>query len=115
MQNLLLVHLREQKGISAKEIEQRTGIPVTRYNEYEQGMSALSGIDAELLSCLLKIKAAYLKEYAQQLEYFSYAKAMLELNDKRVEELVNVLKLYIAGEANSKQKRSTPRKAASKK
>ena len=115
MQNLLLLHLREQKGITVKEIEQRTGIPSSRYVEYEQGTSALSFTDAELLSCLLKVKPGYLKEYSSQLEYFSYAKEMLELKDKRVEELVNVLKLYIGEEAKGKKKRPTQNKAAAKK
>ena len=115
MQNLLLLHLREQKVITVKEIELKTGIPIARYNEYEQGLSTLSATDAELLSCLLKVKADCLKEYSQQLEYFSYAKNMLELKDKRVEELLNVLNLYIAENTGSKQKRSAPRKTASKK
>ena len=113
MQNLLLLHLREQKGITVKEIEQKTGIPSSRYAEYEQGATALSNTDAELLSCLLRVKPSYLKEYSAQLEYFSYAKSMLELKDKRVEELVGVLKLYIGEEQNPKakrRKRSTSKK-----
>ena len=113
MQNLLLLHLREQKGITVKEIEQRTGISSAQYIEYEQGTASLSDTDAELLSCLLKVKPGYLKEYSSQLEYFSYAKDMLELKDKRVEELVNVLKLYI-GEEN-KAKHSVRRKTGAKK
>jgi len=113
MQNLLLLHLREQKGITVKEIEQRTGIAAVRYQEYEQGAAAIADSDAELLSCLLKVKAVYLKEYSRQLEYFSYCKSMLELKDKRVEELVAVLKLYIKEEARPKP--SKPKKPVSKK
>ena len=115
MQNLLLFHLREQKGITVKEIEQRTGIAAPRYTEYEQGTASIADTDAELLSCLLKVKSIYLKEYSRQLEYFAYSKSMLELKDKRVEELLNVLKLYIAENTGSKQKRSAPRKTASRK
>lgn len=115
MQNLLLLHLREQKAISVKEIEQRTGIPAAQYREYEQGTASISNTDAELLSCLLKIKAVYLKEYSQQLEYFSYCKSMLRLKDKRIEELVAVLKLYIGEETKAKQKTAKPKKTTSKK
>lgn len=114
MQNFLLIHLREQKEITVKEIEQRTGIAAARYNEYEQGAASITDTDAELLSCLLKVKATYLKEYSGQLEYFSYCKSMLQLKDKRVEELVAVLKLYIKEEARPKQT-SKLKKAVSKK
>lgn len=102
MQNLLLLHLREQKGITVKEIEQRTGISSAQYMEYEQGTASLSDTDAELLSCLFKVKVGYLKEYSHQLEYFSYCKSMLQLKDKRIEELVAVLKLYIKEEEKPK-------------
>jgi transcriptional regulator with XRE-family HTH domain len=103
MQNLLLFHLREQKGLSVKELEQRTGISPNQYTEYEQGASSISDTDCELLSALFKIKPIYLREYSRQLEYFTYAKSMLELKDKRIEELVTVLKLYIQKESKPKQ------------
>jgi transcriptional regulator with XRE-family HTH domain len=112
MQNLLLLHLREQRGLTVKQIEQTTGIPGSRYMEYEQGSASISNADCELLSCLLKVKPIYLNDYSRQLEYFTYAKSMLELKDKRIEELVTVLKLYI--EKESKQKSSKPKHSASK-
>lgn len=113
MQNLLLLHLREQKGITVKEIEQRTGIASVQYTEYEQGTASLSDTDAELLSCLFKVKAGYLKEYSQQLEYFSYCKSMLQLKDKRIEELVAVLRLYITEDEKPEKKQL--KKSTSKK
>lgn len=115
MQNLLLLHLREQKGITVKDIEQKTGIAAAQYMEYEQGTASLSDTDAELLSCFFKVKAGYLKEYAHQLEYFTHCKSILQVKDKRIEELITVLRLYIAGETKPKQKPSKPKKAVSKK
>lgn len=114
MQNLLLQYLREQKGIPVKEIEQRTGISSSQYMEYEQGTALMSDTDAELLSALLKVKSSYLKEYSRQLEYFSYSKSIIELKDKRIEELVTVLKLYIQKETKPKQKSPRSKQSASK-
>jgi hypothetical protein len=51
--------------------------------------------DAEVPSALLGVKAAYLKCYADQLEYFSCAEGIMEIKDRRVMQLTKVLKPYI--------------------
>ena len=77
MRNFFLLHLRRQRGLMAKQIEQRTGIPVSRYLEYEKGSTSPCRTDATLLATLLNVKLSYVETYATQLEYFSLAKASL--------------------------------------
>jgi transcriptional regulator with XRE-family HTH domain len=45
MQNLLLLHLREQKGVTLKDIGQKTGISEAQYAEYDQGVSSITNIE----------------------------------------------------------------------
>lgn len=115
MQNLLLLHLREQKGITVKEIEQRTGIGQAQYLEYEQGASSISDTDSELLSSLFTVKAIYLKDYSIQLEYLTHAKSIMDIKDKRIEQLVTVLKHYIGKEIKPKPLRKPLKKSINRK
>lgn len=64
MQNLLLIHLRGQRRITLKQIEQRTGITTAQYLEYEQGLASISDMDADLLSELFKVKWIHLRTYS---------------------------------------------------
>lgn len=94
MQNLLLLHLRQQRRLTLRQIEQRTGITAAQYLEYEQG-GHMSDTDAELLSALLNIKWVHLRTYSDQLDYFAHSKGILQLKDKRIEQLTKALKRYI--------------------
>jgi hypothetical protein len=95
MQYLLLLHLREQKRLPVKKIEQRTGIPAAKYLEYEQGSAAIGDGEAELLAVLFKIRPFYLKACSSQPEYFNSSKLVLDLKNKRIEQLTPVPKRYI--------------------
>jgi hypothetical protein len=84
MQNILLLHFREQRHLTNRQIEQKIGIPVARYRDYEQNGLAICKTDADLLAALSEIKADYLKAYSEQLEFFSASRSIVEMKDKRI-------------------------------
>jgi transcriptional regulator with XRE-family HTH domain len=95
MQNLLLLHLREQKRLTPLKIEKITGIPAASYVEYEQGTMPVPDTELELLSTLFKVKWIHLRTYSDQLDYFAHSKGILDLKNKRIEQLTKALKRYI--------------------
>jgi transcriptional regulator with XRE-family HTH domain len=95
MQNLLLLHLRGQHKLTARKIEQATGIPAANYMEYEQGIMLIPDTELDLLCTLFKVKWIHLRTYSDQLDYFSHSKGILDLKDKRINHLTKVLKRYI--------------------
>ena len=95
MQNLLLLHLREQRRLTPKKIEAATGISLAQYMEYEQGKMHMSQTDADLLGALLNVKSTYLKTYSEQLEFFHHTAGIMAQKDKRAAQLTRVLKRYI--------------------
>ena len=105
MQNLLLLHLREQRRLTAKKIERATGILAACYIEYEQATMLVPDTELELLSTLFEVKWIHLRMYCDQLEYFSNTKRILDLKDKRIEQLTKTLKRYIRKAPQLKQRR----------
>jgi transcriptional regulator with XRE-family HTH domain len=61
MQNLLLLHLRGQHKLTARKIEQATGIPAANYMEYEQGIMPIPDTELDLLCTLFKVKWIHLR------------------------------------------------------
>jgi transcriptional regulator with XRE-family HTH domain len=104
MQNFLLLHLREQKRLSPKQIELRTGIPARLYLEYENGNVSISSTDIELLAALFKVKSHYLKMHAEQVDFFTHSEGILKQKNKRLLQLTKALKRYIKAAPSLKPK-----------
>ena len=103
MQNLLLLHCREQRKLSPEQIELKTGIPVSRYRSYENAQMPISLTDIELLSGLLKIRQEYLIIYSHQLDVFTAYKGILDVKDQKIKELTSALKRTIEVKPSSKK------------
>jgi hypothetical protein len=59
------------------------------------GITPLCSTHAELLSALLNVMAEYVKSFADQLEYFSYAEGIMTMKNKKIQQLTRVLRRYI--------------------
>ena len=95
MRNIFLLHLREQRCLTPKQIEERTGIPAAKYLEYENTPTLIPAEYLELLSALLRVKPGYLEEYCHQLHVFAHHKGVVAILEERIRQLTRALKRKI--------------------